>query len=178
MISLVGLMGCGKTKLGSYFSKKENLCFVDSDDMVEKNANLKITEIFQLYGEEKFRDCESRIIRHIILQQKTDVLALGGGAFTQELLHDFIKNNTLCIWLDSPVEKILTRISNFSKRPLLADSTNPLDTLTHLYQKRAPYYQKAHIRIELPNNDLNENALLLKNSIIDYLALNPWPCKQ
>ena len=66
-VALIGLMGAGKTTLGRYFAKSLLVDFVDSDEEIVKRAGISIPEIFELSGEEKFRDIEQRVIADILL---------------------------------------------------------------------------------------------------------------
>ena len=65
-IVMVGLMGCGKSSVGRRLANAIDVCFVDADDEIEKAAGKTITDIFADYGEDHFRDRESRIIERIL----------------------------------------------------------------------------------------------------------------
>ncbi|MEO1020108.1 MAG: shikimate kinase, partial [Pseudomonadota bacterium] len=65
-IALVGLMGAGKTAVGRRLAKTLNAPFVDADEEIETAAGLTIAEIFELYGEAKFRDLERRVVARLI----------------------------------------------------------------------------------------------------------------
>ena len=82
-ISLTGMMGSGKTSIGKLLAKKINLPFYDSDEDIEDKLSLKISEIFETYGESWFREQEEKICIDILKKEKF-VLALGGGAITNE----------------------------------------------------------------------------------------------
>ena len=81
-IVLVGMMGAGKTSVGLRLAKALNLPFVDTDDEIEKAANMSVTEIFETHGEDYFRAGERRVLARLF-QGDIAVLATGGGAFMQ-----------------------------------------------------------------------------------------------
>ena len=86
----IGMMGSGKSSIGSMVSKKLNLNFFDIDQLVENDQKMKISKIFEIKGENFFRDIEKEITLYI-LKSKKGVIALGGGAFMTRA----IKNEVL-----------------------------------------------------------------------------------
>ena len=62
IITLVGMMGSGKTSCGNELAKKLGISFVDIDSIIELEENLKITEIFKKFGEKYFRSIEEKVI--------------------------------------------------------------------------------------------------------------------
>ena len=80
-IILVGMMGVGKSAIGKLLAKSLNKNFYDIDSAIEKTYNIKIQEIFELYGEKKFRELEFREIKNI-KKNCNLIISTGGGAFT------------------------------------------------------------------------------------------------
>jgi len=77
-IFLTGMMGSGKSSVGQLLSKYLNSTFYDLDRGIEKRFNLSIKDIFQTYGESKFREVESELL----IQTKkieNNIIATGGG---------------------------------------------------------------------------------------------------
>lgn len=77
---LIGMMGCGKSTLGSRFAKCCRMPFVDVDTEVEKAAGCSVSDLFSLYGEAEFRRGEERIMERLLNGPKS-VIAAGGGSF-------------------------------------------------------------------------------------------------
>ena len=75
----IGMMGSGKSSIGSIVSKKLNLNFFDIDQLIENDQKMKISKIFEIKGEGSFRGIEKKITLNI-LKNKKGVIALGGGA--------------------------------------------------------------------------------------------------
>jgi len=148
-IALTGLMGAGKTTLGRYFAKSLSVDFRDSDDEIVKQAGISIPDIFELSGEEKFRDIEQRVIADI-LSGPPVILSTGGGAFITPKTREILSDKSVTIWLRAKPKTLLSRMDNLHNRPLLAKG-NPLSTLTKLALERKKYYQKADVIIDTDN---------------------------
>lgn len=145
-ITLVGLMGAGKSKIGKALSEVFAVPFIDTDDFIEEIAGMAIPTIFELYGEEKFREIEAREIAKLVTD-KPVILSTGGGAFISDNTRAILKKDTLSVWLKADPATLAGRISNTASRPLLRDR-DPIDVLTELSETRSPYYQEADIIID------------------------------
>ena len=139
-IVFLGMMGSGKTSIGSLVSKKFKMDFYDTDQLIEKKLNTKISKIFQEKGEKFFRNLEEKITLQI-LKNRNIVIALGGGTFLNKKIRSEILKNHDSIWLDWETETLLKRIKNNPKRPIAFNSTNT--ELINLIKKRANIYSKA-----------------------------------
>jgi shikimate kinase len=145
-IVLVGLMGVGKSTVGRRLAKRLGLPFVDSDEEIEKAADHKISEIFDRFGEEGFRDGERRVIMRLIAGPPK-VIATGGGAFMDSSTRALILEKCIAIWLDASVETLAERVTRRDHRPLLRGK-DPLLFLRDLAAVRNPIYAEAHIHIQ------------------------------
>jgi len=145
-IVLIGLMGTGKTTVGRRLARRLGVRFIDSDMEIEKAAQLKVSDIFAIYGEPEFRSLERRVIERL-LSGKPCVLATGGGAFMDSQTRQLIKDNGDSIWLDADIDVLVERTSRRDTRPLL-ETGDPAEILTTLAEKRNPIYAEADIRVE------------------------------
>ncbi len=148
-VALIGLMGAGKTTLGRYFARSLSVDFIDSDDEIVKRAGISIQDIFELSGEEKFRDIEQRVIADI-LEGSPVILSTGGGAFISPKTRDILGNKSVTIWLRAEPETLLSRMEDLHSRPLLTKG-DPLLTLTNLSDERKRYYEQADMIIDTDN---------------------------
>lgn len=151
-ISLTGMMGSGKTSIGKLLAKKINLPFYDSDEDIEDKLSLKISEIFEKYGESWFREQEEKICIDILKKEKF-VLALGGGAITNEGIRDSIAKNSLLIYLKTDENILFDRLKNDKSRPLLK-GTNLKKQINSILEDREKLYSKSNIIIENNVNDI------------------------
>ncbi|MDD8048096.1 MAG: shikimate kinase [Thomasclavelia sp.] len=145
-IVLIGLMGCGKTTIASLLSKELNLPLIDMDNYIEKINNEKISDIFKTKGEKYFRDEETKACKEI---GKLDsyIISTGGGVPLRKENIDYLKNNSIIIYINRPVENILNDVT-INDRPLLSDGASKL---YDLYTIRNPIYKDA-CNIEILND--------------------------
>ena len=162
-IVFVGLMGCGKTAIGTMLAKEVGVDFIDTDRVVEQMADATISEIFARDGEDFFRHVEQRTICRILKKRegKGLVVATGGGAFMNDKTRECVKNTAISLWLKADVEVLLERVSRNKKRPLLAGKDRR-KVLENLIEKRYPVYEKADIIITSTNNG---HDVVLKKAI-------------
>ena len=160
-VMLIGLMGSGKTVIGRMLAHAYGWDFADSDKTIEETSNLRITDIFDLFGEAKFREMERRVIGELITVQNT-VISVGGGAFCQPDIRRAAKGNVTTIWLRATPAELLGRMDNLASRPLLAGD-NPLGILEQLHKERFADYAQADIVVDT-------DKLSLRQSLAKVLA--------
>ena len=156
-IVFLGMMGSGKSSLGSLISKKLNLDFYDTDNIIEKKTGMKISKIFKEKGEIFFRKVEEKISLEI-LKKDNIVIALGGGAFLNKKIMEEILKNHLSFWLKWNDKVLIQRIKNSQKRPLAFNLDD--NELTNLIKKRSRIYSKAKFKINC--NNLTKNQIVNK----------------
>jgi shikimate kinase/3-dehydroquinate synthase len=145
-VVLVGMMGAGKTSVGTRLAAKLGLPFVDADAEIEAGAQLTISEIFERFGELYFRDGERKVIARL-LNGGPLVLATGGGAFMNATTRQNIAKYGVSIWLKPSFDILLARVRKKSNRPLLK-TADPEQTLRRLLEERTPTYALADLTIE------------------------------
>jgi shikimate kinase len=145
-VVLVGLMGAGKSSVGKRCAVRLGVPFADADAEIETAAGLSIPDIFEVYGEAAFRDCEKRVIARL-MGGPAQVIATGGGAFVNDETRALIKARAVSVWLHAPVDLLVERVSRRNNRPLLADR-DAGEVLTRLAAEREPYYRQADILVE------------------------------
>lgn len=145
-ITLVGLMGAGKSSIGRRLADEIHLPFHDSDDEIERAAGLAVSDIFSIHGEEEFRRGEQRVIERLVLGRQ-HVLATGGGAFMNAETRALLKEHTVTIWLRADLDTLWRRVNRRDGRPLL-QTENPKEKLRELLELRSPVYATADITID------------------------------
>lgn len=145
-VVLVGLMGAGKTTVGRRLARKLHLNFVDSDHEIEKAADMSVAEIFEVFGEEEFRNGERRVIERL-LDGKPKILATGGGAYLNEKTRALIKEAAVTVWLNVDVQLLVERTGLRDTRPLL-QTGNREEILTRLANERYPIYSEADVVVK------------------------------
>ncbi|WP_193334486.1 shikimate kinase [Devosia beringensis] len=142
---LVGMMGAGKTTVGRRLAARLNRPFLDSDEEIEKAAQMSIPEIFEQRGEPEFRAGETRVIARVLKTQNV-VLATGGGAFVHPETRALVKDEAISVWLKAEIDILFERVSRRSNRPLLK-TANPRATLQKLIDDRYPIYAEADVTV-------------------------------
>lgn len=146
-VVLIGMMGSGKTTIGRLLAAKAGMEFVDLDELVERQAGMTVSEIFDKYGEQYFRDRESEILAELASLRHA-VIATGGGIVLRAENRQRLRELGLVVWLDAPPEELFQRIGDDSSRPLLARS-HPLKRLTQLlHERRDLYAETSHIHLD------------------------------
>ena len=153
----LGMMGSGKSSIGSLVAKKLKLNFIDIDKEIENNLNLTIKKIFKIKGEDYFRKTEEQTTLKKLKLTST-VISLGGGAFTNNNIRKEVLKNHLSFWLNWNNDILLNRIKNSKKRPIAFDATD--HELIDLIQKRSTIYSKALYEIKCDN--LSKNQIVKK----------------
>lgn len=143
---LVGMMGAGKTAVGRRLAKALGWPFADADAAIETAAGASIPDIFAELGEAAFRVKERQVIARL-LDQRPQVLALGGGAFMDPGTRALIRERALSVWLDSDLDVLAARTAKRRDRPLLA-SGDRRATLACLLEQRRPVYAEADLVVE------------------------------
>lgn len=144
-IVLVGLMGAGKSTVGRRLAMRLRLPFVDTDAAIQDAAGYSAGEMYERYGEADFRDGERRLVARIV-DASVKVIATGGGVFADQGTRKLLKERSITVWLDAPVDILAERTARRNTRPLLRND-NPRGTLERLSVERGPAYAEAHIRI-------------------------------
>jgi len=142
---LVGMMGAGKTTVGRRLAARLGRRFLDSDEEIEKAAQMTIPEIFAQRGEPEFRAGEMRVISRL-LKEDDIVLATGGGAFVNPETRALVKSGAISVWLKADLDVLFERVSRRSNRPLLK-TADPKGTLEKLIADRYPIYAEADITV-------------------------------
>ena len=159
-ITFCGMMGSGKSIIGSKFAKLINFKFLDTDTLIEKKTGKSINTIFDNFGEAYFRELEEKYISEILLK-KNYVISLGGGVMNNNRLRNIIKKKSLNIYLYVNNSILLKRLETSKKRPLIKNN-DIKKTLDELIKEREQYYKKADLQIKNCQT-VNEAINQLKN---------------
>ena len=161
-ITLIGMMGTGKSKFGRQIANILKYNFYDIDHMIEKEFKITIKQLFQKHGEVFFRKIEKKTIRDLILKinknREKVIISLGGGGFDDKEIRDLLLSNTNVIWLNTPVDVLVQRVGDGSKRPMIKGKTR--DSILQLLKIRTKYYSLGHNQIN--TDKLNQNQITEK----------------
>ena len=158
---LLGMMGSGKSTIGSLIAIKLNMKFIDIDKIIENETSMKISEIFKKKGEIFFRNLEEKIsIKSLDIPNS--IISLGGGSFLNEKIKKKVLENHLSFWLDCETEILINRIKKNKKRPVLFNFNDA--QIKELIKKRVKVYSKAKFKIncnKLPKTEIIKKIIKL-----------------
>ncbi len=160
----LGMMGSGKSSIGSLVAKKLKVEFIDVDKEIEKELGISISKMFETKGEDYFRKYEEKITLRV-LKTNSIVVSLGGGAFVNKVIRKEILKNHISFWLNWNDKILLERIKNSKKRPLAFNATE--NELIDLIKKRSNIYSKALYEIKCDKMSKSE---IVKKVLNNYEA--------
>lgn len=141
-ICLIGFMGCGKSTIAYKLSYHLQTPFVDTDRMIEHEQGCTVSDIFAKFGEEHFRNLETRCLQKLIREKRNVIVATGGGIPLREenvtLLHDIGK----VIYLYCTPETLYEHLKSDTSRPLLR-CEDPKAKIRNMLMERDPIYRRA-----------------------------------
>lgn len=151
-IYLIGFMGAGKSMIARALVKKTGAESAEMDELIETQQGMAITEIFQKYGEEHFRNLETELLRS--LAEKTDlIVSCGGGSVLRDENAALMKENGCIVLLTAAPETIYERVKDSKNRPVLNGNMNVAYIRELMEKRRARYEAVADIRIATDGKD-------------------------
>ncbi|MGY3187401.1 shikimate kinase [Lysinibacillus sp. TE18511] len=158
-IYLVGFMGCGKSALGRRLSYFLKMPYYDMDREIVRQQGMTIPQIFEEYGEARFREIETEFLENF--RDEACIISTGGGVAVNAENRKIMRRSGLVFFLDATFEDIYKRIQHDPNRPIVQSSTK--EELENLYHYRRKFYREAgHIQV------LTESRTI--RQILEYLV--------
>ncbi|MBY5923224.1 shikimate kinase AroK [Ferrimonas balearica] len=164
-IFLVGPMGAGKSTIGRHLAQMLHLEFYDSDQEIEARSGADISWIFDVEGEEGFRNREARVINELTEKQGI-VLATGGGSVQSKEVRNRLSARGIVVYLETPIDKQVARTQRDKRRPLL-QVDEPREVLEQLAEERNPLYEEI---ADLVVRTDEQSAKIVANLIVEKLG--------
>ncbi len=163
-IVLTGMMGTGKSIVGKKLARKLNMSYVDTDEVIEKEAGCSINEIFAGDGEKKFRIIEKKAVKYVSLLNNY-VISTGGGVVKYAENMDELEKNAVIICLTADPDTIYKRTKKYINRPLLKVD-DPEKEIEKLLKQREKFYSRCDLMIDTSNKKVNE----ITGDIVKYIG--------
>jgi shikimate kinase len=150
-VVITGFMGCGKSRVARALADRLNLTMVDLDDRITDRTGRTPAQLIDEDGERAFRAIETVTLRDVLKSGQAGVIALGGGAWIEEMNRELIEQyGCASVWLDVPFEVCWARIEYAGEdRPLGRTKSEA----AALYERRRPVYQLATTHIQVAGNE-------------------------
>lgn len=162
-IILVGMMGSGKTTVGRSLAALLDVPFKDTDKMLQHLLGRPIHQLFQFYGEDAFRQHETRMLQD--LQCDDCVLSTGGGTVLLEENWQELRRLGQTVFLDVDVEVLKKRLATAKKRRPLLEVPDWQDKVSSLFEERRELYQKADICLSLGEQEHEDVAEIVMKAV-------------
>jgi XRE family aerobic/anaerobic benzoate catabolism transcriptional regulator len=143
VIALLGLRGAGKTTIGRRLARRVRVPFVELDRRIETAANLSLSELFSMHGEDYYRRLEREALQAVLDDRRPMVLATGGGIVTSPETYALLRRSALTVWLKATPEDHWNRVLRQGDRRPMADHPQAMSDLRALLAGREPLYAAA-----------------------------------
>lgn len=166
-IYLIGYMGSGKSTVGKLLAELMKLDFIDFDRYLEKEEGKSIENIFDMAGEDKFRDLEHEYLKKL-LPIKNVIVSLGGGTPCFHNNMELINNSGTSVYLEMDADTLVKRLSKAkNKRPLIRglNETELKYFIGTNLEKRQAVYKQAHVIINSSQESPEELVEKIKQKI-------------
>lgn len=172
IVFLTGFMGSGKSTVGPELARKIGYDFIDMDNLIEEAEGASISDIFKLHGETYFRERESETLDRLSRRPESLVVALGGGALTNEASRGLVRSRGVLVYLQASPEKILERVGRDRNRPMLTNSDgrsmNDVELTSRvesLLSEREKYYMSANLIIDTSDLTISESVDVIASKL-------------
>ncbi len=167
-IILIGYRCTGKTSVGKKLSERLGLPFFDTDDLIVERAGMSIREIVDKGSWDLFRKKEKEAIKGLSSMQES-IIATGGGVFDDHENREYLKRNSLFVWLTAGVKTIMERMladqNSGSRRPSLSHNDLETETSMILKKRESAYRELADFTIDTSERNID----LIADEICNFL---------
>lgn len=163
IISLIGMMGCGKSTIAKLLADRLNFKLIDTDSLIIQKEKISINEIFKNNGEDYFRQVESLVLAEALCVDNS-IVSTGGGIVKNEANILLLKKKSMVFYLKADENVLYERVKNNKERPLL-NTEDMLSKIKILLNERKEKYELAHYII-----DANQEPNKIVDEIIEKLS--------
>lgn len=150
---LIGMMGAGKSTIGTVMADRLRYRFFDTDTLIEQVTAQSIAEIFQTAGEAAFRQLEQQVLSQLAPYTRS-VISTGGGVVLKPENWGYLRQGVI-VWIDVSLEELQRRLQSDQRRPLLQRTDWP-QHLASLLDTRRQRYAEADIRLTVASGETTE----------------------
>lgn len=155
-VIMIGYMGAGKTSVGKRLARELNLGFLDMDEEIVKKEGMPVADIFRMYGEEAFRQMETRLLEMLIDREESCVISTGGGLPIRVENRCLLKELGTVVYLEVSKDTVLKRLSKDTTRPLLAGDDMGNRVSAMLLERGPSYREAANLTVDVNGKTVGE----------------------
>jgi len=164
-IALLGLRGAGKSTLGERLAAALGVPFVELDREVEREAGVKLGEVFTMYGQEAFRRFERRALERVLEANERAVIAAGGGLVTEPSTFELLLERCFCVWLKASAQEHMSRVmAQGDLRPFKGRSA-ALEEIRKLLADRDRLYARAPLALDTSGRTVRQTLQELRKAL-------------
>ncbi len=153
VISLTGLRGAGKSTIGPLLAGALGIPFLELDERIVERTGLAVPEIFELHGEDYYRQAERNALRDLLDVGEPVVVSVSGGIVDDPQSLALLKGRTVCLWLKATPELHMNRVRSQGDSRPMQNRPNAMAELRQLLIDRVPLYQQAQLVVETTDRD-------------------------
>ncbi len=160
-VALIGLRGAGKSTLGAKLAEHLGAPFFELDRLIEQDAGVSLSAIFDLYGQSGFRRLERRCLDTAIEQYPRFVLATGGSLVSEPATFERLLATCYTVWLKAAPEDHMQRVVAQGDMRPMADNQEAMEDLRRILETREPLYRKADVTVNTSEAGVEESVAQL-----------------
>jgi len=157
-IALIGLRGAGKSTLGRLVAARLDLPFLELDREIEQQSGMTLSEMFELFGQERFRRAERAALERVLDRQNGFVLATGGSIVTEPATFDLLLASCFTIWVRAAPQEHMARVVAQGDRRVTGESSRAMDDLISILASREPLYARAEATVVTTGRSAKQSA--------------------
>lgn len=140
-VLLMGMMGCGKTTVGTALSARTGWDYLDNDELVRRATGEKTPDILRERGERAMRQAESAALTEALTVPAPVIAAVAGGIV--EIAHDRerLRTGGYVVYLRAKIATLVEQVGSGEGRPWL--QPDPAAALARLHRGREELYRQA-----------------------------------
>ena len=172
-IALLGLRGAGKTTVGRALARHLGRPFVELDARIEVAAGLSLAQIFEIHGEQYFHRMEREVLVRFLAEERSAVLATGGGLVMEQESFDLLRAGCVTVWLRARPGDHYNRVLAQGDRRPMADNPHAMAELRELLARREPLYSRADLSVDTSHLAVEETTRQLAGQLLALAPSSP-----
>ncbi|MEO7113121.1 MAG: shikimate kinase [Polyangiaceae bacterium] len=167
VVALLGLRGAGKSTVGPRLAKQLDAPFVELDALVAREAGMKLSTIFELHGEDYFRNIERDALKKFLDSHESAVIATSGSIVTAKQTYALLRERTTTVWLKARAKDHWDRVVAQGDGRPMKDRANAMNELKLLLKSRTPLYAEADVTIDTSTLTIEDAVARVFDKVVD-----------